>query len=139
MPPIRRPAPCTVPREHDDPAAGGEKGMYDRIIAHKSGSLEIPGASKECNDFVNKLMHQDEKKRMTAAKLAKHSWFKNSAVDFNALNRGEVPAPFTDIVAKNNEAVYQGKMGAGESKSSRGANKVASVPYLGDPEWFESF
>ena len=44
--------------------------MYDRIIAHKSGSLEIPGASKECNDFVNKLMHQYEKKRMTAAKVS---------------------------------------------------------------------
>ena len=126
------------------PAAGGEKGMYDRIIAHRSGSITMDGAGSDCVNFVNKLLHHNEKKRMQASQISKHAWFKSTnlgsaPIDWNQVDRGTIQAPFLDVVAMNNEAVYKGKMGAGQSNSSRGRSKVASIPYIGDPEWFENF
>ena len=127
----------STPFSSDNIQDGGEKGMYDRIIAHKGGSLTVPGVdvSKECLAFINKLVVPDENKRIKSNKLTKDSWFSN--FDFNQLKQGTMAAPFANVVQRQMEKVYAGKA-SGESKSS-GRSKVTSVPYLGDSDWFDLF
>lgn len=129
----------STPFSSDNVQDGGEKGMYDRIIAHKSGSLTAgEGISKQCLDFINKLVVQNEKKRLPASKLSKHAWFAD--FDFDALKNGTMVAPFVDIVESKQKQLYAGRSGRGEGKSSKGGKtKVTTVPYLGDPDWFEGF
>lgn len=69
-------------------------------------TLSLQQASKECVDFVNKLVVPDEKKRLVASKLSKHKWF--NQFDFDALKRGAMPAPFADVVQKRMENLYAG-------------------------------
>ena len=124
-----------TPFQSDDIADGGEKGMYDRIIAHQSNTLSLQQASKECVDFVNKLVVPDEKKRLVASKLSKHKWF--NQFDFDALKRGAMPAPFADVVQKRMENLYAGKDKDGKKAKKR--SKVTSVPFLQDSSWFDEF
>ena len=48
-------------------------------------------------------------------------------------------APFEDIVRKLMQKIYSGKSSVGERKGKGGRNKVATVPYLGDSDWFDGF
>ena len=126
----------STPFQSDDIADGGEKGMYDRIIAHKPNTLSLQSASKECVDFVNKLVVPAEKKRLKHKKLGSHAWFKS--FDFDGLKRGTLPAPFADVLQKRMENLYSGRNGEGKT-SSKGRSKVTTVPYLGDSDWFDGF
>ena len=111
-----------------------EKEIYDAIVAHKSGGINIKSSSSSaCNSFINALLHPKDAKRLGSGKngateITRHAWLKDA--NWADLESGRAVCPHADQV----QAAFKEIVSKKKVKSD-----VASIPYVGDDDWFEGF